>query len=293
MKRFLIVVSVFIVFGSAPATESRAAGDAYGSDYPLAGLGVLPVEAPFTLGGIVRIDPQTGEGTPAGTLYRFEFDGVGSNLSSDSRGRVYNIGNILLSAEDWLNRFDAASGEIVSSEPLSGRPAGFLWPSAIAFSADDTLYSLLPAELGTQQLLTTIDREGGTYNVVTALDDSAPVILDMTFDSNDDLYALGRDVGLLKIDVSTGDTQIIGGDPIILYAGALECTPDDRLFATAAGQLLAVDPATGKADEIGPISPPYAFVGLATIPEPSGILLLSWLAPAALLARSRRRVRGS
>ena len=125
--------------------------------------------------------------------------------------------------------------------------------------------------------------------MVTALDDSAPVILDMAFDSNDDLYALGRDVGLLKIDVSTGATQLIGGNLAALYARALEFTPDDRLFATAQGQLLAVDPATGRANEIGPISSPYGFVGLASIPEPSGLFLLSWLVPAALLARNGLR----
>ena len=236
---------------------------ACGTEYSLTGLGVLPTDGPFTLGGIVRIDPLTGEGLPRGSLYRFELDGVGLNLGSDSQGRLYNIGTISGSKSDVLNRFDAASGEILTRESLSGRPAGFLTPSAIAFSSDDTLYSILPAATGDQQAIATIDRELATYHVVTPLDQSEPLIVGAAFDANDALYALAWDAGLLRIDVATGKTEHVGGNLAELGANAIAFTSDGSLFATAQGRLFGVDPSTGWADDIGPISPFYAFVGLA------------------------------
>jgi hypothetical protein len=264
MNRLLFPSLVLITSVFAFASRDLARGQkACGAEYSLAGLGVLPTDGPFTLGGLVRIHPQTGEGIPLGALYRFEFDGVGLNLSSDSQGCLYNIGTTLGSDSDVLNRFDAGSGEIVAREFLSGRPAGFLTPSAIAFSSDDTLYSILLTATGDQQVIATIDRELGTYHVVATLDKSEPGILDAAFDANDAMYALAWDVGLLKIDVATGKTQHVGGNLAELGANTVAFTSDGSLFATAGGRLLGVDPSTGWADDIGPISPPYTFVGLA------------------------------
>ena len=255
--RMLAVVITVLTFVFAAHPEAR------GGESFLAGLGVLPTAGPFTLGGSVRIDPFTGSGVPSGRWYMFEFDGIGLNLSSDSHGRVYNVGNVVLSDRDTLNIVNATSGEFFATKLLSGRPHGFLWPSAIAFDSDDTLYSILPPESGYAQKLATIDMTAGTYREVVTLNNNAPVIVDAAFDVHDRLYALGRDVGLVRIDVVTGTTQVIGGDLATMYANSLEFAADGRLLATAQGQLWSVDPATGSTTEIGPISAPYSFFGLA------------------------------
>jgi hypothetical protein len=294
MKR--ICVWLCLVAASALVISPAKRVDAAGSpETRLIGLGVnFNILAPFTPARFYDINKQTGALTPLGTPFYLEEDRLGLNLAGNSGDELYNV--LGASAFARVNRL-ALTGDVLSFVPFSDGTSPPPVVHATGFDSQDRLHGVLrysgpSTAVVLPPVLAQINTTTGVATTLVELDLAA--YSSIAFDLHDRLFAVVQGSGLARIDVSTGQTTIIGGDIKDPFSFGLEHKPilfdrDGTLFATT-NRLVTVDPATGNTTPVGGATfDSNTIVGLAlvSVPEPGALPLAGM---AVILAALRKRV---
>jgi hypothetical protein len=276
---------VFLVGFLAQVFTAEPAECAGSPDTRLIAIGFnFLTDGPFTPGHLFEIDKQMGGLTPIGTGFNMELDQIGPNLAANSLGQLFNAFSVFANAR--INRL-TITGEVARFVPLSDGTSFPPFVYAIGFNAQDQLYGMLlngSPVIDAPPTLSTIDTSTGLASTVALLDSLG--FTSMAFDSQNTLYAVAETVGLVRIDVDSGESTVIGGDlmnrpPTDLGRRPIVFDRDGTMFA-AAERLLVVDPTTGSTTPVGTstFGFPYSIVGLAivAVPEPGTLGMIGFAA---------------
>ena len=240
---------------------------------------------------LIDINPTTGVGTLVGNL--------SSNLSAfglaQTGGNLYAFDSTL----DQVAQIDPSTGLTIKDINVGIGPV--LGQGGLAFSSSGIGYlstALDPSSYNPVNYLYSFNLATGTSTLLNPTTPSGATLAALAF-VGDTLYGLGKlDDSLYTVNTTTGATSFVGylgvgaGSPI----ESLAAGPGGVLFATLDDQLYTINPSSGAATAVDPNPSDYtgfnSISGLtyvATVPEPSTILLVGVGLAACLVAHRRRR----
>jgi DNA-binding beta-propeller fold protein YncE len=235
------------------------------------------------------IDPQTGTATdPRATGQQFL---VG--IEFDENQQLYGLSNSASPVHpNTLFRIDPDTGasQVIGFTGLQGLTEGDL-----AFDhSTNRLYGLYDLRDTGERKLFTLDTETGQASVLPGTLSGDPSAAAFSLDGT--LYALDTALQrLLTVDKTTGNvmTSLPLSTPLGSVAG-MDVHPLTGVFYVADGggggtnRLYHLDVNTGQLQEIGGLDVGAGLAGLAFLPEPSTLLLLT---AGGLMLHRRRRLR--